>query len=161
MTNVGVGRAAILSGALWGCADRGDLADPASVPDGGVVAPTPSEAGVGMDAARALPQAVLDASPSWDGSLDAGPWALDSSLGSSDSAAGPCAGGAPHSCYRAKPGNPDGCPPLIHEQSDLYPPLEEWEACSSPSYAACIYLRPDGTEANCSCDLGFHWLCFY
>lgn len=54
-----------------------------------------------------------------------------------------------------------GCPAQIHEQSEFYPPLEEWEACSSPYYTACIYMRPDASEANCSCDLGLHWLCTY
>ncbi|MFM2421386.1 MAG: hypothetical protein RL385_6109, partial [Pseudomonadota bacterium] len=60
-----------------------------------------------------------------------------------------------------KAGNPAGCPAQIHEQSAGYPPLNEWVACSSPNYVPCVYFRQDGTEANCSCDLGLHWLCSY
>jgi hypothetical protein len=82
---------------------------------------------------------------------------------SPDATTGPgaCGGKTPHGCWPPKAGNPMGCPAQIHEQSEFYPPVEEWEACSSPYYTACIYMRPDNTEANCSCDLGLHWLCTY
>jgi hypothetical protein len=84
--------------------------------------------------------------------------------GSSPDAAtgtGTCGGATPHGCWPPKAGNPEGCPAQIHEQSEFYPPLEEWVECSSPFYERCVYLRPDRTEADRACDLGVHWLCTY
>jgi hypothetical protein len=72
-----------------------------------------------------------------------------------------CAGDTPHGCYVPKTDNPMGCPPQIHEQSAGYPPQNEWVACSSPNYVPCNYDKPSGGTANCSCDLGLHWLCTY
>lgn len=73
-----------------------------------------------------------------------------------------CPGSAtPHGCYKAKAGNDPKCPAQIFEQSAFYPPMNEWKGCESPWYQACNYVRPDGTDANCSCDFGLHWLCTY
>lgn len=86
---------------------------------------------------------------------------VDASDGPDASGVGVCGGATPHGCYVAKPDNPMGCPPQIHEQSAPYPPAAEWVACSSPNYVPCYYTRPSGGDANCSCDLGLHWLCTY
>jgi hypothetical protein len=173
---------------LGACTSEGDSADstldgavppgiPSGTADGGSLPSLP-----GLDAGSAGP-ALTPATP-W---LDAGPVAqpdasgalLDASApdaalpeaGRPDasltdaSTAGPdgglCAGGAPHGCYKAKAGNDPNCPAQMPEQSGFYPPMSEWKGCSSPLYQACVYLRPDGSEANCSCDFGLHWLCTY
>jgi hypothetical protein len=86
---------------------------------------------------------------------------VDASNEPDASGTGVCGGATPHGCYVPKPDNPMGCPPQIHEQSAGYPPANEWVACSSPNYVPCNYTRPSGGDANCSCDLGLHWLCAY
>lgn len=122
--------------------------------DAGVIEAGAGDAGAGADA---TPES--DATASSDAASDA--TATPNDAGGGDASPGACAGNTPHGCWPPKAGNPMGCPAQIHEQSEFYPPLDEWEACSSPYYEPCIYMRPDNTEANCSCDLGLHWLCTY
>jgi hypothetical protein len=118
--------------------------------DAGPVAPP--DAGATLTDASGLDAALPDAGRT-DASLpDAGTVAPGG---------GSCSGATPHGCYRAKAGNDPNCPAQIFEQSAYYPPMSEWKGCSSPLYQACVYLRPDGSEANCSCDFGLHWLCTY
>ena len=96
---------------------------------------------------------------------DAGSRTSDASSRTSDAGSagsGSCSGSTPHGCYVAQSDNPMGCPPQIHEQSAYYPPMAEWEACSSPYYRPCNYTKPTGgAPAHCDCDLGLHWLCTY
>jgi hypothetical protein len=142
-----------------GATDAGSTdggAGDAGTTDGGV-----SDAGVsdaGTTDAGTTDAGTTDAGASDAGASDAGTG--DAGTGDAGSA-GVCGGSTPHGCYKAKAGNPTGCPAQIHEQSASYPPVSEWVACSSPSYVPCVYFRQDGTEANCSCDLGLHWLCSY
>lgn len=96
-----------------------------------------------------------------DASRDAGGNTRDAG-GDSASGAGTCSGSTPHGCYVAASDNDKDCPPQIHEQSEYYPPRDEWVECSSPNYERCNYAKPTGgAPAYCSCDLGLHWLCMY
>ena len=122
---------------------------------------------------------VADAGPTDTGEMDAGVTTKDAGDDTKDAsstkdAASPkdaatttdpsssCSGDTPHGCYVARDNNPMGCPDQIHEQSQFYPPMDEWVACSSPYYTACNYAKPDGgDDAHCECDLGLHWLCTY
>lgn len=184
------GAGALAASALVACAEEDGGDPPLTAYDSSVVTYDASQGGydgsVFSDASIPFDAAVFgDASLSSDAgssdasSTDAGPsdaGARDAALDGStaDSGArdggtgdggvntGLCPGDAkPHGCYKAKAGNDPKCPAQIYEQSAAYPPFEEWKGCDAPYYKACIYLRPDGSEANCSCDLGLHWLCSY
>jgi hypothetical protein len=113
----------------------------------------------GNDAAAIPDGATSDATTSDAAISDAASATKDGS--SPEAGTGTCAGSTPHGCWPAKADNPMGCPPQIHEQSTFYPPTEEWVDCSSPFYEPCNYVRPDGTDGHCECDLGVHWLCTY
>jgi hypothetical protein len=148
-----------------GKADAGPGLD-AGATDAGATDAGATDAGAtdaGATDAGATDAGATDAGATDAGATDAG--ATDAGAtdaGATDAGtAGVCAGSTPHGCYKPKAGNPAGCPAQIHEQSAGYPPVDEWVACSSPYYVPCVYLRQDGTEANCSCDLGLHWLCSY
>jgi hypothetical protein len=96
------------------------------------------------------------------GTPDAGSKSDAGKADSGTSSAGECGGATPHGCFVPESDNPEGCPPQIHEQSAFYPPMDEWEACSSRYYTACKYTKPGGgAPAHCECDLGLHWLCTY
>jgi hypothetical protein len=116
-----------------------------------------SDAHAVSDSAAAI--AINDAAPISDAATSDGSATGDAN--SPGATTGTCGGSTPHGCWPAKAGNPLGCPAQIHEQSEYYPPLEEWVSCESPFYERCNYLRPDGSEAYCACDLGVHWLCTY
>lgn len=75
-------------------------------------------------------------------------------------AAGTCAGETPHGCFIPKADNPMTCPKQMIEQSAEYPPNDEWVPCPSNGLT-CVFDVPGGETANCSCDLGAHWLCDY
>jgi len=131
--------------------DAGNAPRPAPQVDSGVRA----DSGAGTPVDAGTPTGTADAAV---GAADAG------SVSTSDGGAsgpGVCGGTTPHGCYTPKADNPMGCPPQIFEQSAFYPPFEEWKGCSSPFYEPCNYVKPEGGEANCSCDLGLHWLCTY
>ncbi len=130
---------------------------------GGASADRPTDAASVLDTSvvsdSTVPTPINDAATIGDAAISDGSTTGDAN--SPSVMTGTCGGSTPHGCWPPKAGNPMGCPPQIHEQSEYYPPLDEWVSCESPYYERCVYLRPDGTEAYCACDLGVHWLCTY
>jgi hypothetical protein len=130
-------------------------------PDAAVLSDASQRDATAMPDGSGSGDAASDAASAGDASSSTDAVVSDASKPDASTPSGVCGGSTPHGCWPAKAGNPMGCPAQMPEQSDFYPPLEEWKGCASPFYEACIYLRPDGSEGNCSCDLGLHWLCTY
>jgi hypothetical protein len=75
-----------------------------------------------------------------------------------------CEGDAPHGCYTLTDDSPEGCPEKSPEIPLGLPPLTEWDLCNGAAVSAgqtCVWEGPGGATANCLCDTGVHWLCFY
>jgi hypothetical protein len=121
-----------------------------------------ADAGVEVDAGSVQRDAGTNTRDAGDAPRDAGGNVRDAGRDAGATGAGTCSGSTPHGCYVAASDNDKDCPPQIHEQSEYYPPRDEWVECSSPYYERCNYAKPTGgAAAHCECDLGLHWLCTY
>lgn len=134
-----------------------------------------TDAAVGMDAAVQSEDAgSTDVGKTDAGKLDAGKAdgedagkadaAVDGKDSGTQPSTGTCNDKTPHGCYTPANDNVAGCPGTSPEVPFLLPPLNEWDRCNGakvPPGATCSYNGPSDAIANCICDAGAHWICFY